>query len=335
MWGIIAITQSGVLLAKKIKEQFPGSVIYTLQKWSDAETEVIGGELGTFSGELFARHRTLVFIMATGIVVRSIARHLTDKTTDPAIVVMDEKGRFVISLLSGHLGGANAVASQIAEKLNATEVITTASDVNGLQSVDMIAKEHHLLIESMDDAKVITAMAVNGQKIAFRNESTLPLPQYFSCTEEQAEGLVIVSNSQVLNEKIPYARLFHQNITVGVGCKRGILGNNIIAFITEQIKNCNIHPKSIRQLASIDLKQDEAGILEAATYFGVKVEFISAPEIEQIENQFTSSDFVKSNVGVSGVCEPAAFIAGGRVGKFISQKQSKEGITVAIFESAC
>lgn len=333
MWGIIAITQNGLALAKKLKAQFPDSVIYTLGKWQDGESTAIEPDLSTFTAQLFDRHKTLVYIMATGIVVRSIARHLMGKTVDPAVVVLDEGGHFVISMLSGHLGGANAVASEIAVAINATAVITTASDVQGMPSVDMIAQKHQLIIQSMHDAKTLTAMTVNGQKMGWRNDSLLNLPCYYLCDEIDAKGLVVVSNRTNLVEKVPFAQLIPQSIIVGVGCRRGIPGQRIIDFITEQLQLNSINELSIRQLASIDIKSDEQGILDAADHFKVPVLFVEAGEIEMIEHEFTSSAFVKSQVGVSGVCEPAAFIAGGRAGEFISRKKSKEGITVAIFES--
>jgi cobalt-precorrin 5A hydrolase len=334
MWGIIAITQQGLALAKKLKTQFPESVIYTLAKWHDEECTDIEPDLSTFTAQLFDRHKTLVYIMATGIVVRSIARHLVGKTVDPAVVVLDEKGQFAISLLSGHLGGANAVASEIALAINATAIITTASDVQGVPSVDMIAQKHQLIIQSMHDAKTLTAMTVNGQKVGWRNDSLLNLPCYYPCDEIDAEGLVVVSNRTDSVEKVPFAQLIPQNIIVGVGCRRCIPGQQIIDFVTEQLKLNSIREMSIRQLASIDIKHDEQGILAAAAHFGVSAVFVETAEIEKIEHDFTSSVFVKSQVGVSGVCEPAAFIAGGRAGEFISRKKSKEGITVAIFESA-
>jgi len=212
-------------------------------------------------------------------------------------------------------------------------VITTASDGQGLPSVDMIAQTHGLLIASMHDAKTITAMTVNGQKVGLRNDSALTLSDYYSCPETEAEGLVIVGPQQVLNEKVPYAQLIPQTITIGVGCRRGVAGNKIIAFVHEMLDTFNVSQRAICQMASIDIKADEAGILEAAAHFGVQVQWIAAADIGPIEDQFTASAFVKAQVGVSGVCEPAAFIAGGRKGRFICQKQSKEGITVAIFES--
>lgn len=335
MWGIIAITQNGLALAKRLKVQFPESVIYSLSKWHDADCISIEPDLGTFTKTLFDSHKTLVYIMATGIVVRSIAHHLQSKTSDPAVIVLDEKGQHVISLLSGHLGGANAVATEIAKAINGQAVITTASDVQGLPSVDMIAKEHGLKIESMQDAKTITSMLVNGQKVSWQNECLVPiLTNYDVLKNDSPEGLIIVSNKQKVNTELPFAQLIPVNIVVGVGCRRGVSGENIIAFINEQLLKNNINPKSIRKFASIDIKSDEQGIIETAQYFNVNVEFVAGSEIELIEKDFTASEFVKSQVGVSGVCEPAAFIAAGRNGQFISRKNSKEGITVAIFESA-
>ena len=334
MWGIIAITQNGLALAKKLKAQFPDSVVYTLSKWHDADTVAIEPDLSTFTKQLFAAHKTLIYIMATGIVVRSIAPHLVSKTTDPAVVVLDEKGQFAISLLSGHLGGANAIASEVAKALGGTAVITTASDVQGVPSVDMIAQMHQLIIQSMQDAKTLTAMTVNGQKIGWRNDTLLNLTSYYAVEDETSNGLVVVSNRTDLKSHIPFAQLIPQNVVIGVGCKRGIAGQQIIDFISEQLQLNNVSAASIRQIASIDIKADEQGIHEAAAHFKVPVQFIAAGEIEMIEQDFTASAFVKSQIGVSGVCEPAAFIAGGRAGNFISRKKSKQGITVAIFESA-
>lgn len=334
MWGIVTVTQNGLLAAKMLKLQFPDSVIYTLPKWNDKETEPIEGELNIFTGDLFFRHRTIVFIMATGIVVRCIAKHLNDKTVDPAIIVMDEKQKFVISLVSGHLGGANAITNEIAAKLNSTAVITTASDIQGLPSVDMIAKEHNLVIESMEDAKAISAMAVNGDKIAFRNESNISIPFYFELENDTTQGLVIITNKKSIDTNKPVARLIPKNIVIGIGSKRGVSTFDIISFINEQLSIYNINPKSIKCLTSIDIKSDEKGIIEAAAYYNVPNIFIPIAEIEEIETDFTASAFVKTQIGVSAVCEPAAFIAGGKEGRYISKKQSRDGITLAIFESA-
>lgn len=333
MWGIIAITLQGMKLAKKLKDQFPDSVIYTLEKWHDEECVTIKPDLSTFTAQLFATHKTLVYIMATGIVVRSIANHLVSKTSDPAVVVLDEKGQFVISLLAGHLGGANAIATEIASATNGTAVITTASDVQGLPSVDMIAKAHGLKITSMQDAKTLTAMTVNRQKIGWRNDSLLDLPAYYSLEDNTVEGLVVVSNRSDLVAQAPFAQLVPQNIIIGVGCRRNTDGQQIIDFIAEQLQLNSINKLSILQIASIDIKADEQGIHDAAAYFNVTTQFIAAAEIERIEHEFSPSAFVKSQVGVSAVCEPAAFIAGGGNGKFISRKMSKQGVTVAIYES--
>ncbi len=330
-WGVIAITVSGLEVAKRLKTELKEVDIYTLPKFLDTDTKPIEGELSSFTGELFKNHKTLIYIMATGIVVRCIASHLTDKTVDPAVVVMDEQGKYAISLLSGHLGGANAAALYIAKTIGSQAIITTASDGKGVASVDMIAQMHNLKIASMQDAKELTAMAVNDKRIGWRNDTHQDLPHYFNWSETECDGLVVVSNEIITHDK-PMAQLIPQNITIGVGCRRGVLGSTIIEFVTEQLAINNLHPLSIEQLASVDLKMDEEGIHETAKHFKVPLTFTLRAEIETIETQFDASDFVKSKIGVSSVCEPVAFIAGGRKGRFISKKQSKDGVTVAIFE---
>ena len=330
-WGVIAITVSGLEVAKRLKTELKEVDIYTLPKFADAYTKLIEGELSSFSGELFKNYKTLIYIMATGIVVRCIAQHLVDKTADPAVVVMDEQGKYAISLLSGHLGGANAAALYIAKTVGSQAIITTASDCKGVMSVDMIAQMHNLKIASMQDAKELTAMAVNDKRIGWRNDTLLDLPNYFTWSQTECDGLVVVSNEIVKLNK-PVAQLVPQNITIGIGCRRGVPGSAIIDFVTEQLSINNLHPLSIEQLASVDLKFDEVGIHETAEHFKVPLSFTLRAEIEKIEANFAASDFVKSKIGVSSVCEPVAFIAGGRNGRFISKKHSKDGVTVAIFE---
>ncbi|MDP4209860.1 MAG: cobalt-precorrin 5A hydrolase [Bacteroidota bacterium] len=334
MWGIVAITQNGLQLACKLNEVFPDSEVYTLPKWDKPGLKLIEGDLQSFVATLFERHRVLVFVMATGIVVRSIAPHLKSKTSDPAVLVMDEKGRYVISLLSGHLGGANAVAQQIALKTGAEAVITTSSDVNGLMAVDIFAQNNGLIIDSMADAKNITAMLVNGHRIGQHNETCWQVPEVYSSDIEEADSIVLISNKSSVSYLKPLVKLIPQNITLGVGCRRGTSVASIIAFINNELKKNNIDERSLCRIASIDVKKDEEGLIQTAQHFGVELVFFSASELAKVEEQFLSSDFVKQQVGVGAVCEPAAYLACNGNGEFILRKQSHEGITLAIFEEA-
>lgn len=332
MWGIISITRNGTQLAQQLHEQFPQSVVYTLPKWQLAGMEAIDGDLSSFTATLFQRHNVLVFIMATGIVVRSIAPHLKNKTVDPAVVVLDEKGKFVISLISGHLGGANDVAGIIAAKIGAQPVITTSSDINGLLAVDSFAQQNNLLIENMHDAKVVTSLLVNGGIVAQRNESGVTIPLQYSDNEAIAKGVVIVSNLTSAKANIPFVRLIPRNIVLGVGCRRGVAGSAVISFILNELKKHNIDSRSITCMATIELKKNEEGLNEAAKYFGVELITFSTYEILTIEDKFEISAFVKKQVGVGSVCEPAAYLACKGKGRFVQQKQKYEGITLAIME---
>ncbi|MBP6610722.1 MAG: cobalt-precorrin 5A hydrolase [Paludibacter sp.] len=334
MWALITVTANGLDLAKKLRLAFPDTDIYTLEKWKTDDCKLIEPDLKTCVGEIFSQYKALIFIMATGIVVRSIAPYLVHKTTDPAVVTLDDKGQFVISLLSGHLGGANEVTNLVADVLGATAVISTASDVNKVVSVDMLAKSLDLQIESMDDAKKITAMAVNGAEIGWLNATLLSISNPLGLINaENAEGLIVVSNKKQITLNKPYAQLIPRNIYLGIGCRRGVEPAKMIQFVTKQLSELDIHPASIAQIASVDIKSDELAILQTAAHFAVDTLFIEREHIKLLDAEFTSSSFVESTIGVSAVCEPCAFIAGQKKGAFLLRKTAFEGMTLAVFES--
>jgi cobalt-precorrin 5A hydrolase len=332
MWGIVALTLQGLEKARQLRTQFPDSEIYTLSKWEVPDATPIAGELHDFAGVLFSKHKVLVFIMASGIVVRCIARHLKDKTTDPAVLVMDEKGKYVISLLSGHLGGANEVASLIAAKTGAEAVITTSSDVNGLTSVDMIAKQHGLIIDDMHDAKVITAMMVNGQRIAQCNDTLAIISPYFSSPAEDAEGMVVITGKANIRKSVPFVKLIPVNMIIGIGCRKGTKAEDILDFVTFLLLENNIDKRSVRCMATIDLKKDEPGILDVAAHMNLPLLNFSKEQIIEVEHLFQPSAFVKEKIGVGCVCEPAAYLAGKRKGRFVASKSKRNGMTLSLFE---
>lgn len=333
MTGIVAISKQGVALAKDLSGMLGDSVCYTLPKWNQEGFEPIQGRLDEFCGELFERHRSLVFIMATGIVVRSIAPYIKDKRYDPAIVVLDEKGKNVISLLSGHLGGANALTHQIAGMLKANPVITTASDVNNVPSVDMLATSHQLRIDSMHDAKVITAMIVNGEAVEVLDEAhILKHPVLDKHINGTLKGRIIITNKGKVKDDLPYAKLIHQNIIIGVGCKRNTLSHHLLQFAMEVLSTYNLDERSIKAIVSVDLKSDEKAIEELVHHFNCASEFFSVSDLQRVEHLFQTSDFVKKTVGVGAVSAPAAFLAGKERGNFITEKIKKNGMTISVFE---
>jgi cobalt-precorrin 5A hydrolase len=332
MFAIVAISADGVALAVKLKAAFPGSAVYALHRYEVLGVQVISGNLVTFTGELFEKYKHIVFIMAAGIAVRCIAPYIRHKSTDPAVVVVDEQGKFAISLLSGHLGGANEVAEKIAGATGAIPVITTASDIKGLTSVDMLAKHHGLIIHDLDEAKQVTALMVNGHKVAVVNETVYDIPLSGQTDTADADGLVFITHKETITYNKPFAWLLVPNIFIGIGCRRGTGSDTIYTLIMRKLSECNIDKRCIRHLASVDLKADEPGIREACRLLGVTPVFISRGEIQEVEHLFAPSQFVKEATGVSSVCEPAAYIAGGRDGRFLLHKQSENGVTVAFFE---
>ena len=209
------------------------------------------------TARLFAHTDALVFVCACGIAVRAIAPLLKSKLTDPAVVVCDEAGRFSISLLSGHAGGANKLAAQIARILNAAPVITTASDLRGL-----------------------------------------PSPQ---------------------------------NLVLGIGCRRGLSGEAIERAAVILLWIHKIPFARVREVATIDIKQNEAGLLNFVKAHKLPISFFSAEELRAAQGEFSSSEKVLKTVGVDNVCERAAVLRGGK-GKLIIRKAAKDGVTVAVFE---
>lgn len=331
MIAIVVVTRNALDLARRIQPHLPNSKIFAHKVLGYSEGEVIEGDMKSFTGRLFQQYDSLVFVMAMGIVMRCIAPWLQHKSTDPGVVVLDEKGTFAISLLSGHLGGANELARNIAEKVNAIPVITTATDVQGLLSVDMFAKQHGLLITSFDEVKQLTAMLVNGKKLALVNETVLHLTGYDA--PESADALIYITHKKEVRSDAPFARLLAPNIVAGIGCRRGVPVETIISFVENELDNSGIDRRCLCSLASIELKQDEAGLLDAARYWNLPLLFVSKEQINALDTDYTTSAFVQSAVGVGGVCEPAALIVGGGKGRFLLRKQAGNGVTLALFES--
>lgn len=332
MIGIISISKQGNALSAKLARLLGNSVCYTLPKWNLSDFSPIKGKLKDFVGEIFHEHESLIFIMASGIVVRSIAPWIKDKKTDPAIVVLDDKGENVISLLSGHLGGANALCSHIASKISAHPVITTASDVNKLPAVDMMAKSKGLCIDSMEDAKHITAMIINQEKVELVDDfeifnlSIMPIP------DGESTGKIIISNRKNITEDKPFAKLIPKNIVLGIGCKKDTDPGELFKFINDTLTRFNIDERSIKTIASISIKESEKAILIAADKLNSPLKFYSAETLQKVDNLFEGSAFVLSTVGVASVSTTAAYIAGKESGTFLVKKEMRNGMTISIFE---
>ena len=322
---IICFSDSGAMLAFMLKQVLENAEVHSTEKFASKYGFISHVSLHSDMDSLFHSHDALIFISACGIAVRLIAPFVKDKTKDPAVIVMDDRGRFVIPVLSGHIGGANALAERIAELIGSVPVITTATDGAGKFSCDAWAVQHGCAISSMKTAKDISAAILTGD-IPVSSEFELPdvLPNGLIASDEGELGIYIG-----IHKNTPYKstlRLVPRIVTLGIGCRRDMSSDAIIDAVSRTFAEHNIDIKSVSSLASVDVKKDEKGLLECAAEMGVTPDFYSAAELEALKGDFEESEFVKKTVGTGNVCERAAAMTGGEL---IIRKTACDGVTVA------
>ena len=288
--------------------------------------EVRGGEqpLAEWTAEGFREAAALIFVGALGIAVRSIAPHVKSKAEDPAVLCVDEGGHWVIPVLSGHLGGANALARQVAALTGGEAVITTATDLNGCFAVDLWAKKQGLAVLEPERIKKVSARLLKNEAISVE----CPWPIAGSAPERVRLG----SGGDV---RISY-RLNHTEalqlaprvLTLGVGCRQGVEEKELESAFQRFCAERGIVPQAIERAASIDRKQGEAGLLAFCAAHGWPLSFYSAEELRAVPGNFTASVFVENTVGVENVCERAAARASG--GELIEWKFAGDGVTFAL-----
>ncbi|PIE73818.1 MAG: cobalamin biosynthesis protein CbiG [Deltaproteobacteria bacterium] len=316
--GVIAITQEGKSLAQKITARLAGSR-HLLQTRGEKVSELLARHWHFFDG--------FVCIMAAGIVVRAIAPLLTDKRQDPCIVVCDQKGKHLISLLSGHLGGGNQLAHDLADITGGQPVITTASDTLGLVALDLWAREHTLQPPPGPELTEISTKLVNRGMLKIYLDvpcTTLPRGLKQVSTPESAE--IIVSHR--LYDLRETAVFCPKDLVVGIGCNRGTSKQELAAALAELFADLKINRKSIRNLASIDKKSDEQGLLELAADNGWRIDFFDKEQINSQKNLEISFVALKA-VGAIGVAEPTALLSAGSA-ILISRKRKWKNVTMAV-----
>ena len=330
--AIFAYSRRGCGTALRVREGLcrPGDQCrcFAPAKYAGEGFEAVQSPCAQFTGPLFAWADALVFVGAAGIAVRSVAPYVRDKRTDPAVLSVDELGKFVIPLLSGHIGGANALAEELARALNAVPVVTTATDVNGKFSVDAWAARQGLYISDMGAAKAVSAAILEGP---------VPLCCDFPIEGELPQGTAAGDSGQVgicisREKKEPFARpllLAPPVLHLGLGCRRGTPVEAVQAAVDGVLEARNIHPRAVKCAASIDLKRDEAGVLEFCARRGWPVSFYSAGELAALEGAFTPSERVLRVTGVDNVCERAAMMGARRL---VVPKTACGGVTVALAE---
>ncbi|MBF0557792.1 MAG: precorrin-3B C(17)-methyltransferase [Nitrospirae bacterium] len=310
------ITDSGLALADKLRNLYPDIKIVRYSSAAVADS--------------WATERGLIFIMAAGIVVRSIAALIKDKHTDPGVVVLDDKGQFVISLLSGHLGGANGLAAEVAQFLGGKAVITTASDVNNLPALDLWAEKLGLAIDERGQLSHTGTRLLDNGSLNLFTEIQVTLPDAFINTDDPSDADVLITNKKFIASATP-PRLYlrPKNLVVGIGCNSGTSADEIESAITNVLDKHNLSFLSVGSLATIDLKASEPGLLDFARKYGLGIITFTPDELNRVPD-IEKSEVVFKATGAYSVSEAAARIASGETGEFIVRKQKIGNVTLAV-----
>lgn len=287
-------------------------------------------KLKAWTEEQFQTADAILYIGAVGIAVRAIAPYVQNKASDPAVIVIDEKASFVIPLLSGHIGGANELAGQLAVSLHSVPVITTATDLNGLFAVDVFAVKNHLSIANMEYAKRISAAVLKQEEVGIASDFELKgnLPDYLAPAGGQEYGISISLDEK----KSPFPKTLHlipRVITLGIGCKKGKSLREIESLVMEVLERHQISMQAVRNVATIDLKKEEQGLLEFCEKYKLELTIYTSSQLEEVSGSFTESEYVKKITGVGNVCERAAILGSG-YGQMIQEKTAKDGVTVSV-----
>ncbi len=316
--GIIAITRGGRELAARLSDLLPDASLLVKEKGQKV-ADTIAAHWQQFDG--------FICIMATGIVVRAIAPLLADKLTDPCVIVLDEKGRHAISLLSGHVGGGNVLARKIAGLIGGTPVITTASDTLELVALDLWAKEQNLVTPSREKLTALSTLLVNkGELSLYADVQISSLPRGLMQVSDSAQADFIVSHFTAMSQTCPIIR--PRNLVVGIGCNRGTPASEFEEAINELFNDLRLSRASIRNLASIDKKNDEIGLLQFAKENCWRIDFFDSNTINKLTNLEISFAALKA-VGAIGVAEPAALLSA-QSNQLLSRKRKWKNVTMAV-----
>ena len=338
---IISFTENGIRLSKKVSEVLGTEETGLFTKCSCVSDEklmsgvayVETGIVEWTKAQMEKKH-TLLFIGACGIAVRAIASGVVNKLKDSAVLVMDELGRYVIPVLSGHVGGANELAVRISGELGALPVITTATDVNGKFAVDLFAKRNGFFIENKEGIAKVSSKVLAGKDITIWveeewrvKENEVPAGIRLVTDAEQMPD-VAISAEQPKNGTLLWLR--PREYVLGMGCRRNKEEEKLNEFIEQQLKEKGIRKEQIYVLASIDRKEDEKCFLAWTRKNDVTFLTFTAEQLEEQTGSFSKSSFVKEQVGVDNVCERAALAGAGVNGILLHKKVAEDGMTIAV-----
>ena len=335
--AIWALTPGGAALGRKIAGMLPDADLYLSRKCGDRETGCLFfSHLADAVTKKFSGYDGHLFIMSTGIVIRVLAPLILHKTIDPAVVVMDETGRYIISLLAGHIGGANRLTKEMAALIRAEPVITTATDVNRMPSIDILAGQRDLAIENPGAIRHVSMSFLKGDRIYLHDPYRLmidALPRKSMVADRQTafqKGLAgIFIDDRVLDLPDQILVLRPKSLVVGIGCNRHTPMTEMRHLLLNTFKESNLSPASVACFASVDIKADEKGLLALGRSFKCPVLFFSKKELGEVTTIEHPSAVVEKHLGVKSVCEAAAILAA-QNSHLTVPKQKTPNVTVSI-----
>jgi cobalt-precorrin 5A hydrolase len=336
--AIWCITPKGKALGIKLKNALPDAALFisnSIDEGSEHGIDIFGFDtLGLEIQKTFNQYSGHMFIFSTGIAVRLIAPLLKSKIVDPAVVVIDDNGNHAISLISGHIGGANALTRKIADIIHARSVITTATDINSLPAIDLIAIEKGLYIETPWNIKRINMAFLTGKPIDlydpfdFIKKELREIYPSKEVTYEQGIEKIFCS-PEIRPVPRETMTLRPRILSVGIGCNRGTRVEEIYDFLTHVFKEGNLSLHSVDRLSSIDLKENEKGLLTLAEKMKLPLDFHTAEKLNSVDSIQTPSKMVEKHVGVKSVCEASAILSAGNGNLIITKKKNKD-VTIAV-----
>lgn len=325
MISIISFTSNGFKIGKKIENHFENCKHYYHKD--------LGVKVSSLMKDIYEESQAIVFISATGIAIRMISPYIKNKKVDPAVLVIDDQGRFIIPLLSGHLGGANELSKKITELFpKSTLVITTASDSRGFISPDLFAKDMGFYFYNEEKLTEFTSAMVEGEKIYLYSEVEInwDYPNFIRIDSleniKDSEKLIYIS-SRKISGKYNYLQIIPKNLHLGIGCRRGVSSKLMREFVEEVFKDNKLLPEAIETISSIDLKSDEEGILELAQEYKAKTIFYRTEELQEVEYMFEISEFVRKTVGTGSVAEASCYLTSKNI---IVDKKNGPSMTLAV-----
>ena len=344
--AVITLTRQGIDVAADLEAKLPANVTVYISEKYDAEApsnwERFPRRIYPLVDEIWARHEALVFVMAAGIVVRAIAKHVQSKLYDPGVVVMDIKANFAVAMCSGHLGGSNELCRMIEERLGSVAVITTGTDVNDTLAPDVLAKGLGAQVDDWEPLKLVSGALVDSLPVGVYVEPGVDagdLAQYerkkVFVVDDPAQlgdykAAVVVSHRMLSDPGVPTMWLRPPSLVVGVGCNRGTSAVEIRDAVDAVLEENGLSALAVARLATIEKKADETGLLEMAAERNWPLWWYSNEQINNEAPDFNGrSDVVFKYVGVYGVSEPAAMLAAGAT-TLLVEKQKRGNLTVSI-----